>query len=42
MTYKIIWSKTAEIDYIKNIDFLLKKWYKKSKKSNHKLMIALF
>ncbi len=29
MTYKIIWSKTAEIDYIKNIDFLLEKWYKK-------------
>ena len=29
MSYTIFWSKTAEIDYIKNIDFLLETWYEK-------------
>jgi len=27
--YEIIWSKTAETDYKKNIDFLLETWHKK-------------
>ena len=27
--YEIIWSKTAEVDYAENIDFLLETWYEK-------------
>ncbi len=27
--YEIIWSKTAEIDYTENINFLLETWYEK-------------
>ena len=27
--YEIIWSKTAEVDYAENIDFLLEAWYEK-------------
>lgn len=29
MVYEIIWSKTAEIDYAKNIDYLIETWYEK-------------